>query len=335
MDSIYKWLDEIRAEWDAVDEAALERIGGELCEDEFQGERYYLYIPDQYSKTGKPLPLLVLLHGCAQQACDVMETSKMNWVANQEGFMVLYPDPDLANPLNGWDWWSDCNLVRKGGEPEMIAELVRMIGKKYNVDSDRIFAAGISAGGAMSVVLAVTYPDIFSGIGICAGLPYRAACGMTATDAMEAMGGPRTPVLETAREAYALMRKKAAKPVPVIIFHGEEDSMVSCLNADNTAAQWRLINGLIETGQVRQLSEPDETGYHAPGKLGVTRWVYEDDGSSARIEKWMIAGMDHEWPGGMRRKAYSNPQGPPASAVMWRFFSEQTKTVEDSQAKKG
>src|SRR5205823_4529006 len=133
--------------------------------------RYKLFIPSAYR--GQPLPLIVMLHGCTQTPDDFATGTRMNLRAEERGCFVVYPaQPQSANMSKCWNWFQASNQRRDQGEPAIIAGLVRELLLTYDLDHERVYVGGLSAGGAMAVILGRAYPELFAAIGVHSGLPY-------------------------------------------------------------------------------------------------------------------------------------------------------------------
>jgi len=267
---------------------------------------YRLYIPRQLKESERTL--LVMLHGGTQDGEDFAAGTRMNTLAEEHGFIVAYPSQSkAANQSLCWNWFTPENQRREEGEPAIIAGITREIAARYDVDPDRIFIAGLSAGGAMAAVMAATYPDLYAAIGVHSGLPYGSAIDLpSAFAAMRGTAGPR--------------RGKRRKPRAVgdaipgrrtIVFHGDADKIVHSSNS----------HGLIET------CRPSEGLQHSEvrGSAGrrYTRIVSRDKAGVAVVEQWLIHGAGHAWSGGSPDGTYTDPHGPDASREMLRFFLEE------------
>ena len=128
--------------------------------------QYFVYTPTIYH-VGTAVPLFVMLHGCTQTAADFAAGTRMNQLAEQYGFIVVYPQQTHTSNRNVcWNWFKSPHQLRNGGEPASVAGIVQAIREhtlQWTIDSRRIYAIGASAGAAMAVILGATYPDIFAG----------------------------------------------------------------------------------------------------------------------------------------------------------------------------
>lgn len=284
-----------------------------------EGRRSYkLYIPSGY-RPGAPVSLLVMLHGCQQDPDDFATGTRMNEHAEQHTFLVLYPQqPKALNPQRCWNWFLAANQERARGEPAEIADLIEHVCQQYTVDRGRIYAAGISAGGAMALILAATYPDLVAAVGVCAAVPYRAAT--TVSSALRTMrrGGNRQR--SSGRAVYEAMGNYQ-RTMPLILFHGTADRTVSPVNAQQIVVQWTELNRLTSNGMARTDSAlPSETTEALINGRGVTRRRYDSSDGLTLIETYVIEGMGHSWPGGQPQGSFTDPEGPDASALMVAFF---------------
>ena len=265
---------------------------------------YKLYIPGAYS--GQPLPLVVMLHGCTQNPDDFAAGTRMNEYAELEPCLVLYPaQSSSANCSKCWNWFNPADQCADQGEPSLIAGMTREVAASYRVDPRRIYIAGLSAGGAMATIMAMTYADLYAAAGIHSGLPHAAAHDLTSALAAMQQGA----------RAGGGNRRAPARPVPIIVFHGDRDTTVHPGNGDQVIVQFSPAAsrpGSDAEVKVEQGQVPDGHAY--------TRTVYHHPSGLPHVEQWTIHGAGHAWSGGSTRGSYTDPRGPDASREMLRFF---------------
>jgi len=272
---------------------------------EFSGTQgtlaYKLFVP---RGVGSGAPLLVMLHGCTQSPDDFARGTRMNALAQQHGYIVLYPAQTSAkNPGKCWNWFREADQQRGGGEAALIAALTRHVIDRHDIDPRRVYAAGLSAGGAMAAVLGATYGDVYAAIGVHSGLPFGAARDMAS--AFAAMKSGRAAV-ETIRG------------IPAIVFHGDRDSTVDACNGDALIAQFT-------SGKAEQPATVERGS--SPGGRRYTRALYRDADGVVGGEHWQVHGAGHAWFGGDSSGTYTDPAGPDASAHMLRFFASVVRPV--------
>lgn len=277
---------------------------------------YKLYVPA--GLPGAPRAMVVMLHGCTQSADDFAAGTQMNRLADEHGFLVVYPEQTArANPSKCWNWFQPQDQQRGAGEPSLIAGIVGEVAHRHGADPRRIYVAGLSAGAAMAVVLGETYPELFAGVGAHSGLAYGSAHDIPS--ALAAMKGGRSGLagLKTPPGAAAPPPRQAVRPVPVIVFHGDRDRTVQAANADHIVRQARDAHGAaLGDGGLRVSVQ---TGV-SPGGRKFTRTVHADSQGQARIESWTLHGAGHAWSGGHASGSCTDATGPDASAAMVRFF---------------
>lgn len=281
------------------------------------GKRAYkLYLPA--GKSDAPCAMMVMLHGCTQCADDFAAGTQMNRLADEHGFMVVYPEQAAqANASKCWNWFRPQDQLRGAGEPSLIAGIVCEVARRHGADPRRVFVAGLSAGAAMAVVLGETYPELFAGVGAHSGLPYGSAHDIPS--ALAAMKGGRSgmPGLKNGPGAAATPRGKAVQAVPVIVFHGDRDHTVQQTNGAHILEQARDAHRarLGDAG----LQASTHSGVASGGRR-FSRTVHADTEGRARIESWTLHGAGHAWSGGHASGSYTDGTGPDASAQMVRFF---------------
>jgi poly(hydroxyalkanoate) depolymerase family esterase len=271
---------------------------------------YKVYVPG--GATDVALPLIVMLHGCTQDADDFAAGTRMNVLAEEHGFLVVYPEQSgRANPSRCWNWFKASEQQRGQGEPSIIADITREVAASYNVDAQRIYVAGMSAGAAMALTMATTHPDLYAAVGVHSGLPHGVA-----SDLPSALGlmkhGPQTSADRTAVAGHTM----AAKRVPAIVFHGDHDQTVNQRNAEQVLRE--SVRGTV--GDARPLLSVHEG--QQPGGLAYTRYIYRDTDGETLAEGWSVHGLGHAWSGGAAAGSHTDPRGPDASAQMARFFAE-------------
>lgn len=289
------------------------------------GSRPYMVYTPTYYHVGTPVPLLVMLHGCTQTAEDLAAGTQMNQLAEQYGFIVVYPQQTSKENRNRcWNWFTSSNQTRGRGEPASIAGVVQAIVEQtshWTIDTNRIYVAGISAGASMAVILGATYPDIFAAIGVHSGIEYQAATNLP--HALRAMrrGGP-DPVLQGQRAHEAM--GNFARCVPTIVFHGTRDSVVSPVNGDQTVEQWMRTNQLALNGTYQaDFHRPSRSIVEqVPGGYAYTVFDWTDTNGNTVQVYWKVQGLGHAWSGGSSDGSYTDPLGPNASLAMYQFFMD-------------
>ncbi|HEY0856266.1 MAG TPA: PHB depolymerase family esterase [Albitalea sp.] len=271
---------------------------------------YKLFVPA--SRLAGPAPLVVMLHGCKQNPDDFAAGTRMNELAQQQGWFVLYPGQQKsANQMGCWNWFQEADQQRGRGEPSIIADMTREIVATHAIDANRVFVAGLSAGGAMAAIMATTYPELYAAAGIHSGLPHAAANDLVS--ALRAMkqgpGAHRRGRTDEERNT-----------VPTIVFHGDRDTTVHPCNGDEVIAQARWSSlAAVTPGRAETLRG------EVPGGRSFTRTIHRDASGRVDAEHWVIHGAGHAWSGGSTAGSYTDPLGPDASGEMLRFFLEHAQ----------
>jgi poly(hydroxyalkanoate) depolymerase family esterase len=260
------------------------------------GQRSYkLYVPAN-TLPGKR-PLLIMLHGCKQDPDDFAAGTRMNAAAAAHGMLVAYPaQTNSANMSSCWNWFDPAHQAQGAGEPSILAGLTEEIIAAHDIDPTRVFVAGLSAGGAMALVLSAAYPNLYAAAGIHSGLPYQSANDVMS--AFAAMRGDARP-------------KRPQPRVRKIIFQGDADTTVHPSNAASIA---RAPGG----------DKPETTRHTAPDSQGrsYAKTVWRDQDGAVTTEQWIIHSAGHAWSGGSKDGSFTDPRGPDATAEMVRFFLE-------------
>jgi poly(hydroxyalkanoate) depolymerase family esterase len=239
-----------------------------------------LYIPDALAPGA---PLVVVLHGCTQSAAGYDHGTGWSDLAARHGFAVLFPEQRRANNANMcFNWFEPEDMQRGGGEPASIRQMIDHVVRNHQIDATRIFVTGLSAGAAMAGIMLATYPEVFAGGGLIAGLPYGVAKSIP--EAMQRMrrGGHDSDA------ALGVMVQHASDhdgPWPRIsIWHGTSDLTVNMANADATVAQWLAVHALVKGAAVADVVD------------GYPRRLWRNADGIVAVEHYSITGMGHGTP---------------------------------------
>ena len=261
-----------------------------------------------------------MLHGANQSAEDFAAGTQMNSLAEAERYIVAYPEQSVsASLLRCWNWFRPTDQLRDSGEPSIIAGITREVIENYNADPCRVYIAGLSAGGAMAVNMAETYPDLYAAAGIHSGLPYGVA-----DEPFSALAAMNDGLRKT--EPRPAVDGIVASPrVPLIVFHGDRDRVVHPRNSDALVA----INMQSADGRAEACEEAASPAATPPGEVSnaysYTRTVFRDAEGVTTGEQWLVHELGHAWSGGNSVGTYTDPRGPDASHHMIRFFETVKK----------
>jgi poly(hydroxyalkanoate) depolymerase family esterase len=262
---------------------------------------YYLFSPPGV-RPDERLPLLVMLHGCRQDAVEFARSTRMNRLAARERFFVLYPEQDrMANPHACWNWF-DTSMGTAYSEIEIVKAAIDQACLRYPIDRDRVAVAGLSAGASIGALLVTRYPERFTALIMHSGIPPGAAYSpATAVDAMLGI-----------REPAALPKRPLP---PLLVIHGGQDDVVSASNALAVARVWADAAGaradverrIRRRGRYEMIS---------------TDFIVEGRAAATLCE---VAKLGHAWSGGDSRFPYTDPRGPDASGMVWEFADRHSR----------
>ncbi len=227
--------------------------------------------------------LVVILHGCTQDAAAYDHGAGWSELADRHGFALLYPEQSRANNQAGcFNWFVPDDIRRGGGEAMSIHQMILAMTAAHDIDPRRIHITGLSAGGAMAMAMLATYPELFAGGAIIAGLPYGTAASIP--EALERMRGQGLPPIA---ELRARVRKASPHKGPwpgLSVWHGSADHVVAPANAEAIVAQWCSLCGLSDKPAVREAVGAN------------SRRIWRDAAGRDVIEAWTVAGMGHGTP---------------------------------------
>ena len=284
---------------------------------------FLVYVPKGRSRW-KRAPLLVLCHGCKQTPEEVAQGTRVVEFADRTGCVVLLPrQKESANPWYCWNWF-DRRTAHGEGEAAIVAAQIRSVRRAYRIDRKRVFAAGMSAGGALAAILGVRFPGLISAVAVHSGI----ACGATkgAMTAMNVMkDGPDQDV-----EAIASAARERAAPrdlrMPLLAIHGERDPIVAPRNAAALVRQYLKLNGhasvAASTANGWTLPVAD-TEARIPLPNGRTQIVREWRRDGRLVVRYVeVTGLGHAWSGGDDKLQYNDAGPPDATQLVGDFFTD-------------
>lgn len=228
-------------------------------------------------------PLVVALHGCSQDAHAYDHGAGWSSLADRWGFLVVYPEQQLTNNQNNcFSWFLPGDTARGNGEALSIHQMVEHAIGKFGADPEKVFVTGLSAGGAMAVVMLATYPETFAGGAIIAGLPY--GCAKNVNEAFEAMFSDRHSSPRTLGDRVRAASMHHGPWPKISIWHGSADPIVKPSNAEQIIQQWTDVHSRSSTP-----SYEESIGAH-------THKVWNDADGDRLIEAFSISGMGHGVP---------------------------------------
>ena len=300
---------------------------------------YWLYVPA--GTWAGPLPMIVFLHGCNETAKQAAAASHFNSLADQFGFVVVYPQQNVTagssapvadgNGIGCWNWFLPQDQQAGSGEPAILAGLTQQAAGMTGADTKRIYVEGVSAGADMSVILGATYPDLYAAVGVLAGCAYRTCTDVTGAATHQAMGS-------------------SARVVPMLIENGTADTLnnmamasgllTSWIGADNLAGSTGRPDSVspvpasVQTFGTDQTPQPlsgdaciHSNSFTCPGGVigfqgsyPYTVARYADSSGCDILEFWAIHGMEHAHPDASGDGPYTDPLGPDISLASYQFF---------------
>ncbi|MET0252240.1 MAG: PHB depolymerase family esterase [Novosphingobium sp.] len=242
--------------------------------------KMYEFIP-----AGMPsdAPLVVVMHGCSQNASAMDDEPGWVQMANTYKFAMVFPETSTANEPNYGCFRSwDVNHNRRGvGESLSIKQMVDWMKANRATSQTRVFATGFSSGAINTSVLLATYPDVFAAGAEMAGHPYRCASTYTEFTNCNTYGKSQTAQQwgDLVRAAYP----GYTGPYPrLAIFHGTSDIIVNATNADQVVKQWLNVHQIDDRADVSNYVN------------GYPHVVYNDSAGSPKVERYYLTYMGHQ-----------------------------------------
>ncbi|HXX85798.1 MAG TPA: PHB depolymerase family esterase [Casimicrobiaceae bacterium] len=294
---------------------------------------YLVYVPAGHTRW-KRRPLIVLIHGCRQPPEELVAGTRISALADHHGWLVLLPRQTArANPWRCWNWF-DKRTSGGLGEAAIIAAQIRAVRREYRAHPRRIFAAGMSAGGAMAALLGVQHRKLFAGIFVHSGVACGAASRpLTALDVLlHGADGPYEHVAAVARDNAP----SGALPLPLVAIHGERDEVVAPINAVQLARQYLVLNRRLapETLGREELPAPDaHTTEMLEGERTMTVIDYRE-GERTLVRLIRVSELGHAWSGGEASLPYNDPHPPDATGLLGEFVIEQIRLQRASRTRR-
>ncbi|RZI40744.1 PHB depolymerase family esterase [Herbaspirillum sp. HC18] len=245
-----------------------------------------------------PRPLVVVLHGCTQKASSYDDETGWVKFADKFHFVLLFPQQKTANnSFRCFRWFDAAHNQRDKGEALSIRQMIDKVKTDTNIDAQRIYVTGLSAGGGMTAVMTATYPEMFAGGAPIAGIPY--GCAHTDSEATSICGVslgtlPGTPSTTPMQQLTSVewgARVKSASPSNgtvsfprVSIWQGTKDHVVNPQDETEMIKQWTNVLGV---GQTPQVDEQFKTTRHL---------VFRDGAGKPMVEAFIVSNMDHGTP---------------------------------------
>jgi poly(hydroxyalkanoate) depolymerase family esterase len=290
---------------------------------------YWLYVPKQMPDTvvQRGWPLIVMLHGCQQSATQFAQGTRMNRLAEDKGYAVLYPQQLMSVQAQRCWRWYDRSTQQGGGETLALAALIGSVCEQHPIDRRRIYACGLSAGAGMAAVLALNHPELIAAVCLHSGPVFGA--GHTPMGALHVMRHGAAAQSDAAilgvlqrRAANASPPTPAPMPVlPALLIQGDDDQVVRPINQQHLTRQWLQLNGLADGPATRVSVKPAGRG----GSRNAQEIHDYLIGRKVVLRVVRIAGLGHAWSGGDPDLRFNAAAGPEASRMVLEFFGRHRR----------
>ncbi|MBT9477076.1 PHB depolymerase family esterase [Polaromonas sp.] len=283
---------------------------------------YWLYLPASASATTRPL--VVMLHGCQQTAPDFALSTKMNQLAERKGFAVLYPQQSAAADRHRcWHWYK--RATQQGeGDIALMAGMIAQVQVKHRLDKSRTYVAGLSAGAGLATILALRHPELIAAVGLHSAPVFGTSDSPLGAFRAMQQGSGRS-YRETAHSFASALPQFPG--MPAILIHGARDPVVRHINATQLTEQFAIINApAITRPEPVSRSYAARTGGRSPRHGYQTETYYA--GQKPLLLRCEINSLGHAWSGGDGSLAFTAPEGPDATLMMWTFFARHQRTAK-------
>lgn len=287
--------------------------------------RSLVHVPGSV-RPGRPAPLLVVLHGANTTAEQQRASNLFDPLAARERFIVMYPDHETDRALGphllqAWRFYNPVEMQRDVGDAQAIAELTRQAMSTWNVDPERVYVVGMSAGGWMTSIMGATYPDLYAAIGLVEAGAYGIG--------LAGIGQPLGPAL-LRPELLALAAYQAmgahARVLPVINIQGDKDLAATPASGAHAVQQWLMTNNLVASGSLHSpfpLSPTETIDFTPRDRYPYHMDIYRDEQGCRILEQVRIEELEHYWPGGSddpKLRGFTDPQAPSGAELTWAFL---------------
>lgn len=290
---------------------------------------YWLYLPDRAPDTvaRNGWPLIVMLHGCHQSATEFAQGTRMNWLADQKGYALLYPQQSpRVQPQRCWRWY-ERSVQQGAGETAVLAGLIGSVSERHPIDRRRVYACGISAGAGMAAVLALNHPEVIAAVAMHSGPVFGA--GHSPVGALHVMR--HGDAAQAGAAIHGVLQRRSAQsppavagpmpPMPALLIQGDDDRIVHPVNQQQLARQWLQLNGVPVGATARVALKP------AARRGGRNACEIHDYlvGRKVLLRVARITGLGHAWSGGDPALRFNAKAGPDASRMVLDFLGKHRR----------
>ncbi len=244
--------------------------------------RLFVHVPENLPQSN--VPLVVVLHGCNQDAHGMMRLSGWNKLADENGFIVAYPEQKGSNNINrcfNWFYAKDTELDK--GEVASIHQVVEHLKSAYQIDGSRVSITGVSAGAAMAVAAAALYPADYSGVASYAGGPYGSGNVISSVGSM--LGWVDRKPWEWARRVRMANGGYRGEYPKMVVLQGSGDPVVDPKNATEIVEQWTALHELNRDQVLVQ------DNFQSNEKVSRSSW--SDEHGAEKVVSFTFEGLGH------------------------------------------